>query len=143
MNKTTMGVIAVIIAVVSFYGGMSYGERKSATLANANTAFQGGQVRTGGVSGPTGQRGARVTNGNVSGSIVAKDATSITVALRDGGSKIIFLSVNTTISKIDAGGLGDLAAGKEVTVNGTPNADGSITAQSIQLRPNFATSTAR
>ena len=145
IQKTTLGIGAVVIAGVFFWGGMVYGQGKSvaSTTGSQNFSTQGGQLR-GGVAGANGaQRSARIMNGGAVGSIVAKDTTSITVALRDGGSKIVFLSPKTAISKTTDGVAGDLAVGKEVSVNGTPNSDGSITAQSIQLRPNFATSTAK
>lgn len=138
-NKTTLGIIGIVIAGVSFFGGVKYDQSKSVALTSVNG--NGGQARMNGVGGQRGTRGA--FNG-ASGSIVAKDATSITVSLRDGsGSKIIFISPSTTVSKTTTGTEGDLIVGKEVSVAGTPNPDGSINAQSIQLRPNFATSTTR
>lgn len=145
LNKTTLGIAGVVIAIGSFFGGVKYDQGKTTSLATGSQNFstQGGQMRRG-VTGANGaQRGARVMNGGATGSIVAKDATSITVALRDGGSKIVFLSPKTAITKTTDGVAGDLVIGKEVSVSGTPNSDGSIVAQSIQVRPNFATSTAR
>lgn len=132
-NKTKLIVGGAIIASVSFFGGVKYDQSKTVSLSTTGANFaQNGQARMGGQRG-TGMRGF---NG-ASGSIVAKDATSITVNLRDGnGSKIVFLSASTTVMKITNGTVSDLALGKEVFVNGTPNPDGSINAQSIQLRPN-------
>ena len=143
IQKTTLGIAGVIIAGVSFFGGVKYDQSKSVALTTGNQNFsaQGGQMRALGTGANGAPRGVRVMNGGATGSIVAKDATSITVALRDGGSKIIFLSANTIVSKTDAGTTSDLMVGKEVSVNGTPNADGSITAQSIQLRPNVVAGT--
>lgn len=139
MNKTTLGIIGVVIAGVSFFAGVKYDQGKSVALTSVNG--NGGQARMNGTGGQRGMRGA--FNG-ASGNIVAKDATSITVSLRDGsGSKIIFISPSTTVSKTTTGAAGDLIVGKEVSVAGTPNPDGSINAQSVQLRPNFATSTPR
>lgn len=139
MNKTTLGIIGVVIAGISFFGGVKYDQSKSASVSTAGSNFaQNGQARTGG------QRGTRGAFNGASGSIVSKDATGITVSLRDGtGSKIVFLSASTTVMKTTNGTASDLIIGKEVSVNGTTNPDGSINAQSIQLRPNFATSTTR
>ncbi|OIO07392.1 hypothetical protein CO115_00755 [Candidatus Falkowbacteria bacterium CG_4_9_14_3_um_filter_36_9] len=57
--------------------------------------------------------------------------------MRDGGSKIVFLSDSTSIGKTTDGTVADLEAGKQVTINGKDNSDGSVTAQSIQIRPNL------
>ncbi|OIO30507.1 hypothetical protein AUJ77_02950 [Candidatus Nomurabacteria bacterium CG1_02_43_90] len=145
IQKTTLGIAGVVIAGISFFAGVKYDQGKTPSLAIGNQGFsvQGAQIR-GGIPGSNGaQRGARVMNGGAVGSIVAKDATSITVALRGGGSKIVFLSPKTAITKTTDGVAGELSIGKEVSVSGIPNSDGSIVAQSIQLRPNFSTSTAQ
>jgi predicted ribosome-associated RNA-binding protein Tma20 len=89
-------------------------------------------MRFGGMGG--GQGGARLA-GAVAGEIVAKDDTSITIKLRDGGSRIVFTASSTTVGKMSVGTLADLANGANVMVMGTPNGDGSLTAGSIQVRP--------
>ncbi len=84
--------------------------------------------------------------GAVFGTIIAKDANSITVQLGGGpnasstnagasGSKIVLLNANTEVGKTVAGSSGDLVVGQTVVVNGTPNSDGSITAAMVQIRP--------
>jgi hypothetical protein len=125
MNKKNIiiGVIlAVLIVVGSFYGGMKYGQSHR-SLAQGN--FSNMQ-----------RRGAGSQAGNfVTGQIINQDAQSITVKLNNGGSKIVFFSDNTKVSKTADGTLSDLQAGEGVTVTGTTNPDGSVTAQSIQIRP--------
>ena len=85
----------------------------------------------------------------VGGEIIAKDASSITVKLRgtqsDGsaGSKIIFLSDSTQVTKSAQGSTTDLSIGTQVSVFGTTNTDGSVSAQSVQIRPEMPTETGR
>ena len=129
---------AAVVGGSAFYGGMAYG--RSANRPQ-NAQFQGGQgamrfqQQAGtGRTGPSGQRGGMM-NGFIAGEIMAKDDASVTVKLRDGGTKIVFFSDKTEVGKTVVGTSADLEVGKTVTVSGTPNTDGSVTAQSIQLRP--------
>ena len=132
MQKKQLIILAIILAIViaggSFYGGMLYGNSKSAsTSAAARSGFAG---RTG--------RGGTAGAGFTSGTIIAEDSSSITLELptaAGGGSKIIFYSSVTPIGKMTSGTPSDLKNGINVSVTGTTNSDGSITAQSIQLRP--------
>lgn len=53
-------------------------------------------------------------------------------------SEIIFEALDTlTINKATTATKSDLKTGEKVAVFGTPNSDGSVTAQSIQLNPMF------
>lgn len=120
-------VIAVVVGAGSFYGGMVYGKAQAAQSAGASAQRNNRGQFGGNFSGRSG--------GMTSGSIIAKDDTSITLKTRDGGSKIVLYSDQTEVSKFVAGAMSDLAVGDNVTVAGTANKDGSITAQTIQQRP--------
>ncbi len=115
-------IVALVVGAVAFYGGVKYGQSGNAR----GELLQGGAFR----GGRTGQNG-----GFVSGDIISMDDKSITIKLRDGGSKIVFFASSTSIMKSTEGSSGDLKAGTQVTVMGNTNSDGSITAQSIQIRP--------
>ncbi len=138
MNKIDLKnkyVIVAIVAVVilSFYGGVKYGSKnKQVSLGQSNFASRGGMGMR---NGPGGVMGGSF----VSGEIIGKDQNSITIKLRDGGSKIIFLSSSTEISKFVSGLPADLESGKTVTISGKQNPDGSVTAETIQLRPQAIT----
>ena len=133
MNKTLLSIIAVasIVGGGAFYGGMKYDQSKVSADRQARAQQFGGGNEVGG------QRGARGANGGgyASGEILSKDDKSVTIKMRDGGSKIIFYSDTTEVGKFVNGISGDLEVGKMVSVNGKANSDGSITAQLIQIRP--------
>jgi hypothetical protein len=135
-------VILAIIGAGAFFGGMKYAESK------ASQRFQ--QIGANGFGNRTGTGAINRMGGNnsnsgfVTGNIISKDDKSITVSIRDGGSKIIFYSDTTEISKFTNGVSNDLEVDKAVSVSGKTNQDGSITAQSIQIRPempNFPSTT--
>ena len=145
MKKLLLGAVggALIVGSASFYGGIKYAQNKS--------SFRMSSGRTGADfrSGTAGRRGSFDRNDNnaenrtggnrgagfVNGEIIAAGEKSLTVKLREGGSKIILLSASTTIGKVTAGATSDLTAGQTVGINGESNADGSITAVNIQIRP--------
>ncbi|MCX6739243.1 MAG: hypothetical protein NT098_04320 [Candidatus Parcubacteria bacterium] len=126
-----MVAITIVLCGLSFYGGMKYSGSQSlnkrAEFAGQFGGVQNGAKRTGMMRGGVG--------GMVSGEILSKDAKSITVKDRTGGSKMVFLGATTEVMKSAQGTIDDLAVGTSIITNGTPNADGSITAQTIQIRP--------
>jgi len=120
--------VSAVVAGGSFYGGMIYGQKKiTSDFAQ----------RMGSINGRNGVPANinRQSGGMVSGDITTKDDKSITVSLRGGGSKIVFFSDKTEFGKFVSGTAADLEIGKSVAITGTTNQDGSVTAQSIQLRP--------
>jgi hypothetical protein len=134
-NSTTLFVtiaIAVVMGVGGFFAGMKYQQTKQPTFGRNGTnnfmmgGAQNGQTRTG---------GARMGGGQVFGDILSQDATSITVKLQDGSSKIILFNDKTTVNKAEAATTADLKTGEKVAVFGQTNTDGSVTATNIQLNP--------
>jgi hypothetical protein len=128
--KKTLIIFIILILVVgagSFFGGMKYGQSKS------GMGFKDGNFQ-GALAGMPGT-GIRQNSGSsfVVGEIISKDDTSMTIKTSNGGSKIVFYSGSTSIQKTATGTVADLETGKSVTVRGTTNSDGSITAQTIQF----------
>jgi len=71
----------------------------------------------------------------VGGEIISNDEKSITVKLQDESSKIILINSKTQINRAEVGEIKDLKVGEKVSVFGSENTDGSITANNIQLNP--------
>jgi len=145
--------VAVIAAGGAFYGGMIYAKKGTSGIkgfsAQGGAAFGGQdfgnlsaadrQARFAEMGQRAGGKGAArvggAGGGMASGEILSKDDKSITLKLGESGTKIIFFSDTSEITKSVAGAAADLEVGKTVMVSGTANEDGSITAKTIQLRP--------
>src|SRR3989338_538032 len=134
--------IAVVLAVVvsggvGFYGGMKYQSGKApAASLDQQARFVGSGTSFGGATCAT--RGIRTVGGGLTtGEVLAKDDKSLTIKLRDGGSKIIFFTPETPVTQTTSASREEVAVGKTVTVVGIANPDGSVTASSIQLSPEF------
>ena len=133
-KKIVWGIVGVIVLVAVFFAGSAYGKAQAA--AARTTAFAG---RTRGAGGAGFAGGTSAAGGFTTGTILSKDATSITLSIMGGGSKIVFLDSNTKISKQATGTLSDLTTGTAVSVAGAANSDGSINATTVQIRPNVPT----
>lgn len=139
-NKIVSIIIGVALVAVggSFYAGVKYNQSKN-PAATRGASGAGGSFNFSQGGGTGGQRGMRGTGGEnggiIAGEIISKDDKSVTIKLRDGGSKIIFLSSSTSVMKTVGGATSDIVVGGQITATGNANSDGSITAQSIQIRP--------
>ena len=131
-NLLIIIVVALIIGAISFWGGMQY---QKSRVGNFNKGqFSGGANNQNG-----NQRGQGNTQRiqPLSGEITSQDEASLTIKTQDGSSKIVVLSEKTVINKTSEGSKADLETGEQVTVIGTSNSDGSLTAQTISIGNNF------
>jgi Domain of unknown function (DUF5666) len=126
MNKKIVGIIVALIIVGggAFYGGTVYAKNQVPTRGTF-----------GGTTGVAGRTGGRTGGGFTSGQIISSANGSVTIQEPSGSTEIVLVSSSTSILKSTSGSLSDLAPGANVTVTGTSNSDGSLTAQSIQIRP--------
>src|SRR5574340_1500692 len=85
--------------------------------------------------GASGRGGAfaRGAGGTTAGTITSVAPDQVTVSLAAGGSKLVLIDGSTTVTKVSSTdeALTDLSQGEAITVIGTANPDGSITAQRI------------
>jgi len=140
-NKNLILTIIAIIVVGagSFYGGMKYQQgRAGADFASrfggrnsGNFAINRQDTRNGG------------PNGNASnfrpvvGQVLSIDNNTVTVKMQDGSSKIVILSDSTTYSQNASASESDVKVGDNIAATGTSNSDGSLTAENVQLNPEF------
>ena len=126
--------LSVIVAGASFFAGLKYQESKRGSF-NRQFGTAAGQRM--------GLNGNRAELQPVAGEIISRDDKSVTIKMTDGGSKIVFLSEKTTINKAAEGTAEDLKVGVKVAAFGSDNADGSVTAQNIQINPTLRELTPR
>jgi hypothetical protein len=134
-NKKIIGVVAALVLLgAGFGGGYAYAKSQSPRGQFGTFSVNGQAVQFGGrAGGATLRTGAN--GGFTAGEIITKDANSITVKMQDGSTKIILVGSSAQILKQISGTTDDLVVGQNVTITGSSNSDGSITAQSIQLHP--------
>lgn len=140
MKKILLSVIAtaVIVGGGAFFGGMQYAKSQTpdmGDLASRFGNFDPSQLPNMPGGGGGFNRGGAAGGGFASGEILSIDEESITIKLPDGGSRLVFFSDSSEITKSAEGSVADLATGTSITVMGTSNDDGSVTATSIQIRP--------
>jgi hypothetical protein len=126
MKTVIWAVLAAILAgALGFFGGVTYQK------AQAPAGFAGG----GGGRNFAGQGGAGRNGANVTtGSVLAVDAQSITVKSADGGSKTVFVSAQTEVSKQEVLKATDIKVGDQVAAFGQA-ANGGIDARMVQIVP--------
>lgn len=141
-NSLSVGIVIIVVAAASFFGGIKYQQSKVVATRmfgapQARNTFGGVPNGTARNSSPTGQAGQMGRGGfrPVMGEITEASDKSITVKTADGGSKIVFVSTKTQINKAAVATVSELYKGQTVSIFGQENADGSVTAQSIQLNP--------
>lgn len=131
-NYIFLGLLVILVAGVSFYGGTEYQKNKQSKLGLNMGQFNqklgqnqeqrnGDNARIGGNFRP------------VVGEVLTVEDKSITVKLADGSSKIIFISEKTQINKIESVENTDIVVGAKVNIFGVENSDGSMTAENVQL----------
>lgn len=115
--------LIIISLTVGFFVGLNYQKTRRNLGFNQESQFNF-------------QRKERAFNqGNrpFLGEIIKKDSDSLTIKLRDGSTKLIFLTEKTSIIKAAKGNLSDLKEKENVFIFGVENSDGSITAENVQI----------
>lgn len=134
-NKNIVYIILGITLVISFFVGLQVGKKQSKNNNFAN--FKNSQTfnRMSGTSKST--NGNRLGFNSTLGEIIEKSDNSITIKLKDSGSKIIIVSNSTEVFKTVNVTKDDLKIGDNIMVDGKVNDDGSITANSLRIIDNL------
>jgi hypothetical protein len=132
---------ALVLALVAFGGGFAVANATStkATTGGNGAANDGnGQGFGPGASGRPrggGAGGFGGFGGGASGTVGTVAADQMTITTAGGGQRIVLLTPTTTVTQVTSAtkAVADIAAGQTVTVVGTANPDGSVTATRIVI----------
>jgi hypothetical protein len=136
MNRTLRVILGIVVLVVvaggSFYGGTVYGQNQvqAAFAARRQGAFPFPGGTPEGAFAGQGQRG-----GTVFGQIAEIGDGVLVVTDNNGKQTQVHVTDTTLIEKNASVPLADLKTGETVIVSGSQDADGSITARSVQVSP--------
>lgn len=132
-RRTVLPVVAgVVLAVVAFAGGFAVADATGSRGVGAGVnpgGDTGGQGLGPGASG----RPRNGFGGGASGTVGSVSADQMTITTQSGGSRIILLTPTTAVTAVTAAtkATSDITSGKTVTVVGTSNPDGSVTATRV------------
>ncbi|GAA1951205.1 DUF5666 domain-containing protein [Catenulispora subtropica] len=141
LPKVTLALAGTVLAVGGFVGGIAVGKSNAdssgkstnpaaaGTTARARGQFGANGGQTGGAAG--GQNGQFGRGGTVVGTVTAVDGSTLTVTDSTGKQVTVDTNGQTTVTIGKTGTVSDLANGSQVTVIGTPDGSGKITARSV------------
>ena len=115
---------AVLFGAVGFYGGVTYQKSQAGSGFAGRGGFAGGAGRAG---------GAAAGGGITTGTVIAQDATSITVKT-ETGSKTVFVTPQTEVSKQETLTASGIKVGDMVAAFGQA-ANGGVDARMVQIVP--------
>ena len=136
MKKYKTHIVWAVVAAAALVGGFFYG-KSMAVGAGSRSGFAAGAFSSSTRAGFAGRigTGAGGAGGLTIGTITAMDSQSLTLQLPNGNSEVVFYSSSTSVSEPTIVSPSSLSSGTMVMVAGTQNSDGSVTAQTIQVRP--------
>lgn len=142
-NRLTFVLVAALVAALAFAGGVAVQKKHDAGLAASATAGRargaggfGGTTEGGatGQAGTTGQGGAAAQGGGPPVAIgTVKSISGSTLTITNFAGTVVTVTVPPTAT-VTTPGLGGLAPGATVSVAGTTNADGTVTATTVTSR---------
>jgi hypothetical protein len=135
MNKNliiAVVVTAIIAGGIGFAGGRQVAEKRKVTQdGNMITGDQ--SDRTGRFGSPSKSPNRGIRGGFVSGQIISRDATSMTVKLPDGNTRIVFLGANLEVTAYSSSTQAALVVGSHVRVSGETADAGALTARRVDI----------
>ncbi len=144
MTPVTWGLLAVLLAVGAFYGGIRLEKSQADDAAAGGFDFAALAAQAGGaVPGATGDTtegetdATAAASGTTIGTVKLVDGANVYVTDSSGNTVKLTTDADTTISVSSDGTTADLAPGDTVIAQGETNDDGTVAATSISTGTGF------
>lgn len=138
MTKNNLIIAVVLICFVAgalgFFSGMQYQKSKR---QGPFTNFKQGNLPENIRPNEKIATGKLASLGPVSGEIIDFNEQTLTLKARDNSSVIVVFSDSTKISRLSEGSTTDLKVGETITVTGSENSGGTVTAENIFIGEGF------
>ena len=132
ISKVTLALLGTILAVGGFVGGIAVGKANgSSSSSSASKSTNAANPGPGGSTRSRGQFGQNGGRGTLTGTLQSVSGTTLTILDPTGKTVTVDTNDQTTVTIGKTGALSDLATGSQVTVLGTPESSGKITARSV------------
>lgn len=127
-------VAAVALALIAFAGGFAVANA-TATKATVADGGNGGNFGGQGFPNASGRPRGGGFGGGASGTVGSVSSNQMTITTAAGGSRIVLLTPTTTVTEVTSAtkSASDISSGQNVTVVGTTNPDGSVTATQVVI----------
>ncbi|GAA4951927.1 hypothetical protein [Actinoplanes utahensis] len=130
-NRTTIGLLGVVLLVGGFLGGVQAHERWGVPASSGTSGMAGG-------FGGGGRGGASVAPGDAgtagqgtTGTVKLVDGTTLYVQTASGETVTVRTSDRTAVKVSQTASLASLTSGLAVTVQGVPDSEGIISATAV------------
>jgi hypothetical protein len=131
---------ALVLAAIAF--GAGFGVANAIAPKSTGTGFNGngfngngfnGQGFGPGASGRVRGNGGAAFGGGATGTVGSVSADQMTITTAAGAQRIVLLTPTTTVTEVTSAtkAITDISSGATVTIVGTSNPDGSVTATSV------------
>lgn len=122
MKKFFIFILVILVALVSFYGGMKFKEMR---LRKNFSSLRGNFNQEGRTFSPRA--------GFLTGTIISKDNESFTIKTERGETRVVFLTDQTKFLRSQEISKDEIQQGQRVMVNGRESSNNVFTAQLVQL----------
>ena len=133
ITPLTRALLVLLLVAAGFIGGVlvERSQQPAATASSAAATFRAGTGNGQGNGGGNGGGAGGAGGGATVGTITLIDGGNVYVTTAEGDVVKVITNPQTTISVSKDGALTDLDPSKTVVVQGTTNADGTVTASQI------------
>ena len=141
-NAYILGIAAVVAAVIGgFYIGMRFQVQRTSPFARPYWGTSRGGMMRGRMGYGFGIRNGMMGAGALTGQITSITANQMTVTFANGTTTTVLLSPNTTYTKLDPATQATLKSGEMVSITGSRDANGTLSAQTVRVNLPPATPT--